>query len=93
MCLIALGTIWFPPPPAPVSMAVGAEEAARFGLEARVACNCGTWEPGTVVGHDYTDERLDGQVCPYQVRLDDGRLFCVPADDVSAPRLWPATCS
>ena len=93
MGLIVLGDNEVPPPPAPVSMAVGAEEAARFGLEARVACNCGTWEPGTVVGHDYTDERLDGQVCPYQVRLDDGRLFCVPADDVSAPRLWPATCS
>merc|ERR1711865_1074307 len=38
-------------------------------------------EPGAVVGHDYTDERLDGQVYPYQVGLDDGRLFCVPADN------------
>lgn len=75
-------------------MAVGAVAAARFGLEARVACNCGTWEPGAVVGHDYTDERLDGQVYPYQVRLDDGRLFCVPADDVRAPApcLQSATC-
>merc|ERR1711957_889900 len=43
--------------------------------------NCGTWEPGAVIGHGYTDERLDGQVYPYQVRLDDGRLFCVPADE------------
>merc|ERR1712216_278555 len=63
--------------------------APRFGLEARVACNCGSWEPGTVTGHDYTDERLDGQVYPYQVRLDDGRLFCVPLDEVeNSPALF-----
>ena len=61
---------------------VEAESAPRFGLEARVACNCGTWEPGAVIGHEYTVERLDGQVYPYQVRLDDGRLFCVPVDEV-----------
>ena len=74
-------------------MAAAEAAAARFGLEARVECNCGTWEPGAVVGHDYTDERLDGQVCPYQVRLDDGRLFCVPLDDVSAPAPCPQSAS
>ena len=74
-------------------MAAAEAAAARFGLEARVECNCGTWEPGAVVGHDYTDERLDGQVCPYQVRLDDGRLFCVPLDDVSAPAPCPQSTS
>merc|ERR1712166_865875 len=34
-----------------------------------------------------TDERLDGQVYPYQVRLDDGRLFCVPADEDRSIRI------
>jgi len=65
--------------------------AARFPVEARVACNCGTWEPGAVIGHGYTDERLDGQVYPYQVRLDDGRLFCVPADEDRSIRVHEVT--
>ena len=54
----------------------------QFALEAKVECNCGVWEVGTVIGHDYTDDRLDF-VCPYQVRLEDGRVFCVPLDGVT----------
>ena len=67
----------------------------RLAVDERVECNVGTWELGTVVGHDYTEERLGDLVCPYQVKLDDGRVFVAPLDEVrSRSRLvaWRRLC-
>jgi hypothetical protein len=46
--------------------------AYRFAVGARVKCNVGKWEPGTVVALDYREEDwpIDG-AAPYQVRSLD----------------------
>lgn len=50
----------------------GARMAAayRFAVGARVQCNVGEWEPGTVVALDYREEEWPrGDTAPYQVRV------------------------
>jgi hypothetical protein len=41
----------------------------RFAVGARVQCNVGKWEPGSVVALDYREEEWpEGETAPYQVR-------------------------
>lgn len=43
--------------------------AYRFAVGARVKCNVGKWETGTVVALDYREEDWPiGETAPYQVR-------------------------
>lgn len=54
----------------------------RFEVGARVECNCGTWKPGTVIKHFYTQASFpEGMCVPYQVQLDDGKRIFAPADE------------
>ena len=53
----------------------------RFKLGDRVVCQCGTWQPGTIVKMFYVQRNFPpGKCAPYQVKLDDGRLIYAPAD-------------
>ena len=53
----------------------------RFKIGDRVVCQCGTWQPGTIVKLFYVQRNFPpGKCAPYQVKLDDGRLIYAPAD-------------
>ena len=53
----------------------------RFKIGDRVVCQCGTWQPGTIVKMFYVQRNFPpGKCAPYQVKLDDGRLIYAPAD-------------
>ena len=55
----------------------------RFAVGDRVECNLGRgpndWVPGTVL-HRAVQLSHEGQVVPYQVMLDDGRLIFATMD-------------
>ena len=54
----------------------------RFTVGTRVECNCGGWEPGTVVKLFYREPHFPaGFVAPYQIKLDDGTLIYAPDDE------------
>jgi len=53
----------------------------RFEVGCRVECNCGGWQPGTVVGHWWSDASWPtGKVVPYQIKLDFGPTIFAPMD-------------
>ena len=53
----------------------------RFAVGDRVLCQCGTWEPGTIVKLFYKQRDFPpGKCAPYQVKLDDGDLIFAPED-------------
>lgn len=53
----------------------------RFAIGARVECNCGSWQPGTIAKHFYVQSSFpEGMCVPYQVKLDSGKLIFAPAD-------------
>ena len=68
----------------------------RFKIGDRVVCQCGTWQPGTIVKMFYVQRNFPpGKCAPYQVELDattlgapgtaaainrPGRLIFVPTD-------------
>lgn len=55
--------------------------ALRFEVGCRVECNCGGWQPGTVVGHWWSDASWPkGKVVPYQIKLDFGPTIFAPLD-------------
>ena len=54
----------------------------RFAVGTRVECNCGGWEPGTIVKVFYRQSSFPpGTVAPYQIRLDNGKLIYAPIDE------------
>mmetsp|Transcript_128 Transcript_128/g.330 ORF Transcript_128/g.330 Transcript_128/m.330 type:complete len:525 (+) Transcript_128:52-1626(+) len=54
----------------------------RFEVGTRVECNCGGWEPGTIVKQFYRQSSFPpGTFAPYQVRLDNGKLIYAPIDE------------
>ena len=54
----------------------------RFAVGTRVECNCGVWEPGTIVKVLYRQSSFPpGTVAPYQIRLDNGKLIYAPIDE------------
>lgn len=54
----------------------------RFDVGARVECNCGGWELGTIVKQFYRQSSFPpGTFAPYQVRLDNGKLIFAPIDE------------
>ena len=54
----------------------------RFAVGARVECNVGEWQPGTVLLHWYTQPSFEaGMAAPYQVALDNGKTIYVPRDE------------
>lgn len=54
----------------------------RFDVGTRVECNCGEWQPGTVVAHWWRDPGWpkDKVAAPYQIKLDYGPTIFAPAD-------------
>ena len=70
------------------------DRALRFAVGARVACNTGRtadgWESGAVVKlYHRESDWPEGEVVPYQVRLDDGTLIYAPLDVDGCVRLRP----
>ena len=66
----------------------------RFDLGARVECclAVGQWGGGTVVGRYYREpEWPQGQVVPYQIQLDGGRLIYAPEDTDACIRAEPSS--
>ena len=54
----------------------------RFAVGTRVECNCGGWEPGTVVKLFYRQSSFPaGTFAPYQIQLDNGKLIYAPIDE------------
>ena len=54
----------------------------RFTVGTRVECNCGGWEPGTVVKLFYRQSSFPaGTFAPYQIQLDNGKLIYAPIDE------------
>ena len=71
------------------------DKALRFAVGARVACNTGRtadgWESGAVVKlYHRESDWPEGEVVPYQVRLDDGTLIYAPLDVDGCVRLRPS---
>ena len=61
----------------------------RFAIGTRVECNCGGWEPGTVVKTFYRQSSFPpGTFAPYQIRLDNGKLIYAPIDEDRVVRVW-----
>ena len=62
----------------------------RFAVGARVECNVGEWQPGTVLLHWYTQPSFEaGMAAPYQVALDNGKTIYVPRDEDKCVRATP----
>ena len=60
----------------------------RFKIGDRVVCQCGTWQPGTIVKMFYVQRNFPpGKCAPYQVKLDDDTLVFSPADTNDCMRL------
>ena len=61
----------------------------RFTVGTRVLCKTSPteWSAGEIISLDYTEPRLEGQIMPYQVQLDDGSEIFVPSDVVQLCRL------
>jgi len=57
--------------------------ALRFGVGARVFCNVGDWELGTVIRHWYHEPgQPEEEIAPYQIKLDKGgTTIFAPLDD------------
>ncbi|KAH8061715.1 pyridine nucleotide-disulfide oxidoreductase [Aureococcus anophagefferens] len=71
------------------------DKALRFAVGARVMCNTGRtadgWENGAVVKLYHREaDWPEGEVVPYQVRLDDGTLIYAPLDVDGCVRLRPS---
>ena len=61
----------------------------RFEVGTRVECNCGGWEPGTIVKVFYRQSSFPpGTVAPYQIRLDNGKLIYAPIDEDRVVRVY-----
>ena len=59
-------------------------DGLRFRIGTRVRCKIGAfaWESGRVIDTHYAEPSWPaGEVVPYQVRLDDGRLIYAPNDE------------
>lgn len=54
----------------------------RFKPGDRVLCNCGAeWERGTITELYYREDTWPrGEIVPYQIKLDSGRMICAPSD-------------
>ena len=59
-------------------------DGLRFRIGTRVRCKIGAfaWESGRVIDTHYAEPSWPaGEMVPYQVRLDDGRLIYAPSDE------------
>jgi ankyrin repeat protein len=59
-----------------------AADQYRFTVGTRVLCKTGEdeWSAGEIILLNYTEERFEGRIMPYQVQLDDGDHIYVPLD-------------
>mmetsp|Transcript_77364 Transcript_77364/g.207488 ORF Transcript_77364/g.207488 Transcript_77364/m.207488 type:complete len:471 (+) Transcript_77364:86-1498(+) len=61
---------------------MSADKPLRFAVGARVECNVGQWESGTVVAHWWHDPGWpQSKRVPYQIKLDHGPTIFAPLDD------------